>query len=519
MNKLGIYFAPNSINFTETNGRKLVNNVQVPFLESSDIELEGKVPLEIKLVAVINEALRSNRIEAKEASLALSGRDLIIRGFEMPGMPKDEMASAVRFEAKKYIPFKVEELISDFQAQSERSSRINNVLFMGLKKDILERYLSVFSQVNIKIRRLEYSGFSIIRALKLSGIRENGVIGILCADFSGSDEANFIVLENGFPLFNRDINLTLNPVAQPGIDSLQAQPEALLDKIKSEIRVSLDYYQRKFPGKGIQRIFSFVNNDRYQELESFISELSIPSKLIDFNKLVGDDRPYSSGFLKSYSISLADVVPAKVKINLSETKALPKKVTITAPKLDLGTLIKDVKVDPRAVISGILICSAVFAYGIYRIAPVKQELNAVIGKRVIVENVDPNLSAGQLTEISAGYKKKLENLDKLIRKQLYVTEALDSIPRSIPDGVWLIKFSFNKEDAGRLFLLLEGRSYLRSPDKEFEAVNMFVNNLKNDPVLSKYFTEIELTSIDQDTQEKVSITRFALTCKNYKDGK
>lgn len=519
MNKLGIYFGPNSINFTETNGKKLVNNVQVPFLEASDIELEGKVPLEIKLVALINEALRSNRIEAKEASLALSGRDLIIRGFEMPDMPKDEMASAVRFEAKKYIPFKVEELISDFQAQADRSSRINNVLFMGLKKDMLDRYLSVFSQVNIKIRRLEYSGFSIIRALKLSGARENGVIGILCADFAGNDEANFVVLENGFPLFNRDINLSLNPQVPSGLDNAESQPQVFIDKLKSEIRVSLGYYQRKFPGKGIQRIFSFVNHDRYQELDSFMSELSIPSKLVDFSKLAGNDSPYSSGFLKGYSVSLADVVTTKVKINLTEIKALPKKAIISGPKLDLGTLIKDVKLDPRAVIAGLLICSAVFAYGIYRLAPLKQELNSVISKRVKVEKIDVNLSSDQLKEISAGYKKKLKDLDALIRKQFYATEALDSIPRCIPDGVWLIKFSLNKDDAKKMLLLLEGRSYLRSSDKEFEAVNKFVDNLKNDAALSKYFTEVELTSIDQGSQDKVTLTKFTLTCKNYKDGK
>ena len=289
MNKLGVYFGPNFINFTETKGKKLINNVQVPFFEALDIELEEKVPLEIKLVAVINETLRTNKMEAKEVSLVLSGRDLIIRSFEMPDLPKEELVNAVRFEAKKYIPFKAEEIVSDFQAQIERSSRINNILFMGLKKDILERYLNVFKQVNIKVRRLEYSGFSIIRGLKLLRVKESGIIGILSADFFGGDDANFIVLENGFPLFSRDINLASGPTVPIERDDFQAQPEAFLDKLKSEMRISLDYYQRKFPDKRIQRVFSFVNHDYYQELESYMSELSISSKLLDFNKLIDMD--------------------------------------------------------------------------------------------------------------------------------------------------------------------------------------------------------------------------------------
>jgi hypothetical protein len=517
MNKLGIYFGPNFINFTETKGKKLINNIQVPFLEALDMELEEKVPLEIKLVAVINETLRTGRIEAKEVSLVLSGRDFIIRSFEMPHLPKEELASAVRFEAKKYIPFKVEELVSDFQAQVAKSSRINNILFMGLKKDILERYLTVFKQVNIKVRRLEYSGFSILRGLKLLRVKESGIIGVLCADFSGGDDANFIVLENGFPLFSRDINLASGPILQAGTGDFQAEPQAFLDKLKSEMRISLDYYQRKFPEKRIQRVFSFINHDYYQELESYMSEFYIPFKLLDFNKLIGSGRAYSLGLVKSFGASLADVIPTKVKINLSEVKAVSKSVGVTDAKFDLGNFLKDVKIDLRVIFLGIFICIAAFAYSFYKIVPVKEELNSVIKKRVTPGDIDPNLSLSQLSEVGAGYKQRLKTFDKLIKGKFYLTKALDSIPRCIPEGVWLVKFSFN-EEAGKLSLLLEGRSYLRSADKEFEAVNKFVNNLKNDFVLSNYFTGIELNSVKYDTTEdKVPITKFNLICKNYKD--
>ncbi|MDD5409568.1 MAG: hypothetical protein PHC71_05725, partial [Candidatus Omnitrophica bacterium] len=66
MSELGIYFGPKVIDVTETKGKKLTNNLQIPLLGIAGNELEEKVPTEIKLVASFNDAFRKHRIEAKE---------------------------------------------------------------------------------------------------------------------------------------------------------------------------------------------------------------------------------------------------------------------------------------------------------------------------------------------------------------------------------------------------------------------------------------------------------------------
>ena len=515
MSDLGIYFGSKTIDVSQARGKKLVNNLQISLSGIIGNELDEKVPTEIKLVASFNDAFRRNKIEAREASLCLSGRDLIIRTFEIPILPREELQGAINFEAKKYIPFKVEELISDYQVEPDKLSRTNIVLFMGIKKDTFDKYSSILNQLNIKISSIEYAGFSALRILKLAGINESGVIGILCFDARGEDEINFTVLDNGFPLFSRDINLSSAPsdLDQPG-----TEPGLSPDKLKAEIRVSLDYYHRKFPAKAIKNIFVISSPDWRQELEVYINDLGLTSKFIDLSKIVNRPMVFSSGFVKSYSTAISRAMPIKVRLNLIESKARAAKPA-SASGPDLLSLLKNIKIDFRVIAAGVLICAAAFGYGIFQAAPLKQNLDNVISKRIKVGKISPDTGYDALNDMSLRDKKTLGNLDNLIKKQLYVTEVLDIMPRSLPEGVWLTKFSLTKKEEGKAELMLEGMSYLGDSNNEFQAVNKFFDNLKESPVFTKYFKDINIVSLDHTQFTGATVTKFFISCKTYKEAK
>ena len=67
--------------------------------------------------------------------------------------------------------------------------------------------------------------------------------------------------------------------------------------------------------------------------------------------------------------------------------------------------------------------------------------------------MDDKLNSDQLKDINSAYISRLNKLDALIKKQLYLTQALDSIPRSIPEGVWLTKFSLDKKEGNNNYFL------------------------------------------------------------------
>lgn len=512
MSSLGIYFGPQIITIVETRGKKVLSSINVPHTTVSGPELEEKVPSGIKIVAFLKDEFRRNKIEAKEAVLALSGKDLIIRTFEMPSLPAGELKSAVIFEVKKYIPFKVEDLISDFQVHFDKVGRKNLVLFMGIKKETLDTYNAILNQLSLKANAIEYAGFSILRFLKLAGGIDKGVVGLLDADLQEEDEINFNVLENGVPLFSRDITFGLGP--EEAGKPEESVPGMNLEKLKTEIRISLDYYNRKFPGKNIKKLFLISNPEAFTELEAFIREMGLAAQLIDIAKYIGKPVPFSLTFVKGYSCSLFKTIKTDLKINLLAASTKAKIPVEALARPELATLVSGIKIEPKLIILGILVCISAFIFGFYSRALLYQELNRIIAMRTKVSGVNPDASFQEVSELDYKYKEKIKALDKLIKKRLYLTESLEVIPRLMPEGMWLEEFSFLKQE-NKNELTLRGIAYLGDSNRELEVINTFSANLKSDPAFSKYFKEIDIISIEGSKTEKADVTNFTISCRGY----
>jgi hypothetical protein len=510
MRALGIYCGPKSISLVETEGQKVVNNVLIPLQRLSGTAIEEKIPEEIKIAAAIKDELRKNNIDAKEAGLVLLGRDLIIRTFYMPVLPSSELYAAVRFEAKKYIPFKVDELIYDFQVSLDRANRKNMVLFVGVKRDNLDKYISIFSQLNIKLNSIEYSGFSILRLLQLSKVKEKGITAVVDIDLSEEDEVNFIVLENGMPLFSRDIILSADAnAAADGTAALKLDLAQSLDKLKVELRISLDFYLRKFPTKNINNIVVIAPDDYRQELESFVRERGIGIRFADCRKFVDRPMAFSLGFFKAYAVNLKKTIKSNIVIDLLPTKIKAKGMAQASAG---GPYLFGFKIDIKFLVLAVAMIGITLGVNYYRFQPVKVELDSVLGKRPQVATVKAELSLDELKAIDRTYNEKVRAITDILKKRIFITGQLDSVPRVIPEGLWLSGFNFKKSDVN-FVLTITGSCYLADVDKERETVTKFKNDLKDNPQFSK-FTSINFLSLERGQLGRVTLSNFVIECRS-----
>lgn len=510
MNSLGIYFGPSFINIVESKGRVPINNIRIP--RSAILKGEGldeKVPEAVKIATYIKEELKKNRIEAQEAIVCLSGRDLIIRNFEMPLLPRQELYNAINFEVKKYIPFKIEDLVSDFQIYTDKTGRKNYVLFVGIKKDTMEKYSSIFQQLGIRIAAVEYSAFSTLRMLSLAGVREREVIAAVNIDLAEEDEINFVVLKEGFPLFSRDIPF----ISIPGGGTAEVQPGAAIERLKREIRVSLDYYDRTFPLKNIGKIFFIMNNDYRQDMEGFIKEIGLGAQSININKCIGKPVSFSLAFVKAYSASVSKVSTAvKVDLLTIKEKALKKVGSEAKAESKLAITFKSDLMVP-------LICAgvglAVFMLGKYRTTPVQNEIESIKSMRPVVSLDSAAMTYEDMANTEATYKKNIKIMDELTLKQIHLTKILEAVARSVPKDVRLLDLGFAR-DEDRLELTLRGIANLGDSDKEIELVNTFLTRMKEKPVLNQYFKDIALTSVDYGKYKEMNVTNFVISCRTSK---
>jgi len=527
MSVLGIYFGSRLISIIETSGKKILNNIQINRGDFSAGGLEEKVPSEIKIVTAVVEELKKHNIKAREANICLAGKDLIIRTFEMPILSASELPNAVTYEVKKYIPFKVADLVSDFQALPDKKTRKNLILFAGIKRETLDKYLDISEQLKIKTVSVEYAAFSLARFLQLAGHKKKGIIGLLSVGFQEEDEINFTVLENGFPLFSRDINLTvgLGDLGEPEKSKLSE----ILEKLKTEIRISLDYYHRKFPLKNIEQIFLLSAPEYRAELQGFMQEMDFTGQYLDISRFIDKTRGFNLSVIKGYSCALFKTIKTPLRINLLAAKVKAKPVPAgpmaaaeeaVPAQRELGAYFADLRIQPLVVLACVLLCLGFFLLGLYQRLPIQKELSDVISLRPQVATVDASLSYEMLTATEQEYQAKLDTFSELAQHEVYNTHILEAIPALMPREIWLTQVKFRK-DVLKAELELFGTVYLNDSQKEIDLVHEFLANLRGSPVITKYFSErkIVVTSIEKGKIGALTSTNFSIKCSIAKDEK
>jgi len=507
MNSLGIYFGPSVISIVESKGRQPINNIHIPRSAISKGEFsDDKVPEEIKMAPYLKEEFKKNKIENQEVVVCLSGRDLIIRNFEMPMLQRQELNNAINFEVKKYIPFKIEDMVFDFQLLADKPSRKNYVLFMGIKKEILDKYLSVFQQIGMKVGAVEYSAFSALRFVGLAGIREKDPVALVNIDLIEEDEINFVVLKDGFPLFSRDIPFISDSQKSTGPSG--PQQGLAIERLKREIRVSLDYYDRTFPLKNIGKVIFIMDRDYRPDLENFIKELGLGIQFININKCIGKPVAFSSTFIKAYAASISKVGTA-VKIDLLSAKEKFLKKVESEAKAESQLAVR-FKSDLMVPVICVIIGFAVFMLGKYRAIPLQNEINTIMSMRPAATTVSAKLSYDELASVDTRYKDKIKVIEGLVKRRIYFTKILEVVARALFKDIRLVELSFGQGD-DRAELVLRGITYLGDSDKEIAIVNSFLARLKESPILNQYFKDIALVSVDYGKFKEASMTNFVVS--------
>ncbi|MFA5118059.1 MAG: pilus assembly protein PilM [Candidatus Omnitrophota bacterium] len=512
----GIYFGPRDISVVEVAGKKILNTIKISRASLSSNTAEDKVPEEIKMIALLKDEFRKSKVSAKKFDLVLSGNTLVIRTFEIPMLPRDEIYSAVTFEAKKYIPFKLEELVFDYYLSVDHVSKKNMVLLVGIKRDTLEQYFAMFKQLNLDIHSIEYSAFSAVRLLKMAGVKEKGISVVINLDSVENDEVNFIVLQDGFPLFCRDITLK-NDFDQAAPTDAPQENTVDVEKIKAELRVSIDFYNRKFPTKNIDNVYFLANEELREPLESIAQEKNIASRFIDQRVILGKSAPFSLAVLKAFAGALYDSIKTSVKINLLVSKDKPKtsKKQSTVDR-HVETLIEGVNFQPKFIVFGALIITGSVLLNLYLKSPIKNSISELLSLRPQITIVKDSLPNADLTIEQENLQKKLISIDKLVQKQVYVSSQLIAIVKLMPQGIWLEDLKFRQDKVGeasaKIDLKMLGTAYLGDTDKEMMATNAFVAALKSDAEFGKIFKQIRLESIETKRYEDATVTSFSIVC-------
>ncbi|MFH0731898.1 MAG: type IV pilus assembly protein PilM [Candidatus Omnitrophota bacterium] len=230
-------------------------------------------PVGTDKTSALKRAINQLKLTNTEAVTSISGPSVAVRIIEMPPMNDGELKSAVAFEAEKYIPYKLDDVITDCARIENLPNGKISVLLVAAKKSTVTDAIQLLSSAGVTLRAVDVDSFAAMRTLLNSEKIEEGTT---CALIDiGASLTNVNIIRNGISYIARDIQIGGNNITtaiaerlnlkQEAAEAAKIKPGELLNEITpivkgvlinllDEIRLSFDFYENRF-GKNIQKVF------------------------------------------------------------------------------------------------------------------------------------------------------------------------------------------------------------------------------------------------------------------------
>ncbi|MFA4858853.1 MAG: type IV pilus assembly protein PilM [Candidatus Margulisiibacteriota bacterium] len=276
------------------------------------------------IAAAIKKLFSSQNIEGKEVFTALTGLSVSIRRIRIPEIPDSEIRGAIKWEAKNYLPFPVDNIHIDYSILGKvKENNVNklDVLAVAAPQEEINKITGTVESAGIKIAGLTIAPFAMWDLLKICAKPvENEVTAVIDI---GSEAASINLFKNNILQFTREISvagegltkcltgtivadnfqLNLNrdqaeaikikygipaetSVEKTGegipLSQIRAAMKPTLRRLTNEIQRSFDYYKEQFLEEKIGKIYLSGGSSRLLNLDTFITEsFGIPAEVIN----------------------------------------------------------------------------------------------------------------------------------------------------------------------------------------------------------------------------------------------
>lgn len=241
--------------------------------------------------SALKDIISRTKFSLKRVNVSLSGPSVIMRYIEMPSMKEEELKSAIKFEAEKYIPFNLNESIIDCAMLDKTAGGSQRVLLVAAKKGEVAMLLELFKELGLGIDVIDVDSFALLNSFQRIG--GDDAKNNTCALINmGAKFSNMNIITQGNDYFTRDILWGGNDITERIKDSMGADAEEaerlkrnlaekdnevfnlmtpVLEKLTSQIRMSFDYFESQF-GRNVRKIYISGGTSYLFNIVDFLKE-------------------------------------------------------------------------------------------------------------------------------------------------------------------------------------------------------------------------------------------------------
>lgn len=257
------------------------------------------------IVSAIKKAFEGINLKRTAIITAIGGVSTAIRQIELPFMTEKELASAIKWEARNYIPFDINDVELDYQIiNTSKASNKLDIILVSIIRDFVKYHLELLREIPIDPQIIDVNPLALVNAVlfneeierdefvvlmdigdkntTLSVYSEEGQYFVRNIMISGNDFTDDIMKGNGLSYTDAErFKRSEDSVAL--IETIKPS----LDNLVREVRRSLTFYENQAKIKGFSKIFLTGGSAPLKGLDGHLStELGLPVEILNpFRKI------------------------------------------------------------------------------------------------------------------------------------------------------------------------------------------------------------------------------------------
>ncbi|MBN1587863.1 MAG: pilus assembly protein PilM [Candidatus Omnitrophica bacterium] len=544
----GIYIGDRAVELVQVKrnllGLPKVECTAQAFVVGVDPEEENSLRDDAPYIDAVRQVVEQASLKSQDVITSVPPEDVLVRCFSMPRIPRKEWDTAITFEAKKYIPFRLEEINTEYLVINPRQRSPNmEVMFLAVKGEVLERHRRILQEAGLNPIIVEPISFALLRLCNKAGVLtevENSVALV----YMMREDAHICFFKDGALRLTRDVSFAASEELDSGaiagglagfsafgtqLKDSSAQEklsagtsgakdvEVTVEKLAGEIELSFDYYKKYLPEEPVDKVILVGDSKVTAWLSALEEELGRPVQTLDTSGAVEDPEGLASHMSVTLGLALRAADRNPQNVNLLPAVAIEK-----TPRVSLSA---KVEVDQRAILrefqrfvpAGILALIAVFVLTQRDVSKAQTDLEAVRSMRPKVDIAGPSPGIGKIRALEGEYMRRRKVLENLFENRLYWTDKLSYLGQVCPEGVWITNVSF-LEDVNpdqtvfNRHMIVRGQVFLGNAQMEMDAVNQLITALGEHPVLLKGLGKPSLVSVQRNIVMNFDTTMFELRC-------
>ncbi|MFH0828930.1 MAG: pilus assembly protein PilM [Candidatus Kerfeldbacteria bacterium] len=279
---LGIDIGTSSVKFVELRnegGRPRLSTYAFVERPTNMIKIDSAQE-QAQVSAALRDLAKKSHATVDRVIAALPSFAVFSSIVSLPVMPRKDLYAAVRWEAKKFVPMPIEEMVLDWrllkenpatgilmgieksgagsetkEGKEERGPKNLRVLLTAAPKNLVKRYIDIFKNAGLKLLSLETESFALERSLL------GGEPGIFMVVDIGAIATTITVIVNSIPLINRSIDVGGETITKAIANSLNVDTQRA-EQFKRDIGMGI----QEGGASQIPRAIEFVINSIVNEI-------------------------------------------------------------------------------------------------------------------------------------------------------------------------------------------------------------------------------------------------------------